>query len=219
MPRTSPGQSIVARTKTERRPPRGNRAAHARLRPYRFTIIANDVDTLADDFEDRFFEAGCDDATIAVQKGAIILEFTREAKNFSHAIVSAIRDVRRAEAGIERVEPDHLVSLSDIAERSGLTRAAASLFAKGARGKGFPAPIVRVTTDSPLWDWVDVSGWLYRRDRIVPLGAVVEAKIVRALNAAASEAASPSKSSVRLAALAAETGSTSDMRPFGSAAN
>ena len=206
MPGTSPEQLIVARTKTKRRPPRGGPAAHVRLRAHRFTIIANDVDTLADDFEDRFFEAGCSDATISVQKGAVILEFTREAKNFSHAIISAIRDVRRADAGIERIEPDHLVSLSDIAERSGLTRAAASLFAKGARGKGFPAPIARVTTDSPLWDWVDVSGWLYRRDRMVPLGAVVEAKIVRALNAVASEVAPASMRPVRLAVLAAEAG-------------
>ena len=76
-----------------------------------------DEDLYASDFEDRFFEAGCDDATLAFQRGAIILEFDRKAKNLSHAIDSAIHDVRRAGARVLHVEPDHLVSLTDIAAR------------------------------------------------------------------------------------------------------
>jgi len=38
-----------------------------------------------------------------------------------------------------------------------------------------------VTTDSPLWDWVEVSAWMYYRHKL-PLGAVVEAKMVREVN-------------------------------------
>ena len=150
---------------------------------YHFTIIAAGLDPEADDFENRFFEAGCDDATISVQKGATILEFTRESKSFPHALVSAFLDVQKAGAKVVHFEPDHLVSLSDIAERTEMSRAAISLFAKGERGKNFPAPVAKVTTESPLWDWVEVARWMYRR-RSLSLHHVVEARIVRQANVA-----------------------------------
>ena len=70
------------------------------MNKYQFTIIASGLDPEAEDFEDRFFEAGCDDATISVQKGAIIVEFTREAKSFPHALVSAFVNVQRAGAKV-----------------------------------------------------------------------------------------------------------------------
>ena len=151
------------------------------MKEFEFTIIASGLDTEADDFEDRLFEAGCGDATIVVRSGAIILHFDREAKNFGHAVVSACRDVQQAGAKIERIEPDVLVSESDIAERANISRAAVSLYAKGARGAHFPAPVARVTTKSPLWDWLSVSRWMYKRGDI-PRTMVVEAKIVRGLN-------------------------------------
>jgi len=102
---------------------------------YEFTIIASGLDPDSDDFEDRFFEAGCDDTTIAFVKGRIVIEFAREARNFSHALFTAIQSVQRAGATVEHIEPDYLVSLSDIAERCDLSRAAISLFAKVSGGK------------------------------------------------------------------------------------
>lgn len=156
------------------------------MKTYEFTIIASGLDPEAADFADRFFNAGCDDATIALVKGAIILEFEREARNFSHALVSAMRDVVRAGATIEHIEPDYLVNLSDIAERLRVSKASVSLYAKGERASNFPAPVARVTTDGPLWDWVDVARWSYRRCT-VSLETLVQAKIVRAANSAVSE--------------------------------
>ena len=103
------------------------------MKTYEFTIIASGLDTEADDFEDHFYGAKCDDATVAVIKGKIVLEFAREARNFAHALASAIIDVRRAGAKIERIEPDYLVSLSDIAQRSDLSRSAISHYAAGNR--------------------------------------------------------------------------------------
>jgi hypothetical protein len=153
------------------------------MNTFNFTIIASGVDPLEKRFEDRFFEAGCDDATISLQKGALILEFSREAKNFSQALYSAIRDVMSAGARVVHVEPDYLVNLSDIANRTGLSRSAASLYAKGERGKGFPSPVARVTTESPLWDWVPVARWFRKRDHLSRY-AVVEAKVVRETNLA-----------------------------------
>ena len=148
---------------------------------YEFTIIATGLAPYATDFADRFFEAGCDDATISFQKGAIILDFDREARTFGHALTSAIADVKKAGAEAVHVEPDHLVSLSDIAARAGITRAAASNWARGERGRDFPAPVARVTTDSPLWDWVDVSRWLHRQGRL-PIEDVLRARFVRGVN-------------------------------------
>ena len=85
------------------------------------------ADHEGDHFEDRFFEAGRDDATIAVARGAIIIQFAREAGKLSVAIDAAVADVKKAGATVERVEPDYLVSLSEIAERANLTKAAVSL--------------------------------------------------------------------------------------------
>jgi predicted transcriptional regulator len=151
------------------------------MKTFEFTVIASGLDHDADDFEDRFFEAGCDDATIAVARGAIILQFAREGETLEEAIHSAMADVRRAGAVVDRVEPDYLVSLSEIAERAHLTRAAVSLYAKGERGVEFPHPVARVTTESPLWDWTDVARWLEKRGKVKER-VLQEAVVFRSLN-------------------------------------
>jgi hypothetical protein len=156
------------------------------MQTYEFTIVASGLDPTAPDFEDRFFEANCDDATLAFVKGRIVLEFQREARNFSHALASAIQDVMRAGATIEHIEPDYLVSLSDIADRCSLSRSAVSLYTKGERGEGFPSPIARIMSESPLWDWVHVARWMFHR-KTVSLAALVQAKIVRDANRAVVE--------------------------------
>jgi hypothetical protein len=151
------------------------------MKTFEFTIIASGPDHEADDFEDRFFEAGCDDSTIVYARGAIILRFAREAATLSDAIDSAIAAVKKAGATVERVEPDYLVSIAEIAERANLSRAAVSLYAKGARGKDFPHPVARVTTESPLWDWTDVAKWLHGRQQVGE-EAVRAAEIIRSAN-------------------------------------
>lgn len=153
------------------------------MREFEFCIIASGLDPEAEDFEQRFHDAGCDDATVAFQKGRIIVDFTREAGSIEDAVVSAMRDVEAAGARVDRVEPDPLVSLSDIAARSGMSRAAMTQYSKGQRGKEFPAPVARVTSDSPLWDWAAVAKWLFQNDKI-SRQAAIEAEALRAANAA-----------------------------------
>jgi hypothetical protein len=51
------------------------------------------------------------------------------------------------------------------------------------RAKDFPAPVARITTESPLWDWFEVARWMYRR-RTLSLSVVVEAKMVKEANLA-----------------------------------
>ena len=151
------------------------------MKNFSLSIIASGLDLTAAESFDRFFAAGCDDATISVQKGLFVIDFDRDANSFKEALVSAIHDVKRAGATIERIEPDYLVNASDIACRMGATRAAVSLYASGKRGRCFPAPVARVTTDSPLWDWVEVSAWLVQEKKL-PQEAVEEAHLIREMN-------------------------------------
>jgi len=129
------------------------------MKVHSFTIVASGLDasgldTTSDALEDGLYEAGCDDATVSVVRGRILLDFDREAKNLVHAIASAVADVERAGARIERIEPDALVTVSDIAERAGLSRQAVSLFARGERGQGDDAGNRRWTNNDPF----DTSG-------------------------------------------------------------
>jgi predicted DNA-binding transcriptional regulator AlpA len=151
------------------------------MKNHEFTVIASGFDAGDDDFINRLFEAGCDDATIAFQNGVTILSFDREAVTFSRAIISALEAVTGAGGRVERVEPDHLVSAAEIADRSGMSRAAVSLYHKGERGEDFPAPKIRVTSSSPLWDWQEVAEWLYRQGKIDE-DELVRARVVKEAN-------------------------------------
>jgi len=150
---------------------------------FEFSMIVEGLDPTAGEFEDRLYRAGCDDALIGVVKGVVVLDFSRAAKSFRHAIDSAMRDVRKAGGRAVRVEPDSYASLSDIAERAGLTRQAVSLLVQGKRGPGgFPPPAIRVTTDSPLWDWVAVAAWLARHGKLKDKRAIERAQVTRRVN-------------------------------------
>jgi hypothetical protein len=170
------------------------------MREYEFSIIVSGADPADEHFEDRFFDAGCDDATLMLFQGAVAVCFIREADDFVRAILSACRDIARAGATIERLEPDFLVSQAEIAARANLTRSAISNYVSGARGSDFPRPHARVTTASPLWDWVDVASWLYRQDA-VSLEAVIEARVTRAMNLALESGSSARPSLGRLEAI------------------
>jgi transcriptional regulator with XRE-family HTH domain len=153
------------------------------MKTYEFSIIASGMDPQADDFESRFYDNGCDDALVSFQKGHIIIDFAREAESVDQAIASAIEDVRSAGAVVDRVEPDPLVSLSEISARVGVSRAAVSLYAKGDRGVSFPAPIAKVTDDRPLWRWATVAQWFFSREQL-PKDALIEALVVNEANEA-----------------------------------
>lgn len=153
------------------------------MKMHEFSIIASGLDPEAEDFEQRFYDAGCDDATIAFQKGHIIVDFAREAKSLDQALASAVEAVKKAGAKVERVEPDPLVSLSDMAVRAGLTRAAMTNYFKGLRARAFPAPVAKVTSESPLWDWATVARWMFENKKL-PREAAIDAEIVRQANEA-----------------------------------
>jgi hypothetical protein len=151
------------------------------MKTFEFSIVASGLDPEAEDFADRFFNAGCDDATISFQKGHIILDFAREADSVDAAICSAVECVGAAGAHVDRIEPDPLVSLADIAARTGLTRAAITQYAKGQRGEDFPVPVARVTSETSLYDWAKVATWLFQHEKLSRDDAI-KATVVKAAN-------------------------------------
>lgn len=151
------------------------------MKQFEFSIIASGLDPEAEDFADRFFEAGCDDATISFQKGHIIVDFARDANSIEEAICSAVECVGKAGAHVDRVEPDPLVSLSDIAARTGLSRAAITNYSKGDRAGNFPSPVARVTSKTSLYEWASVATWLFQHNQL-PREKAIEAEAVRVVN-------------------------------------
>ena len=133
---------------------------------YEFSIIATGLSIDGDEWEDSFYEAGCDDALVGVRRGLFVLDFNREAATLAEAVESACADMRRAGATIVRIEPDPLVSPSDIAERAAITRQAISLYVNGERGEGFPPPVACVSGSRPLWKWSEVAVWLHAIGKI-----------------------------------------------------
>jgi hypothetical protein len=152
------------------------------MKTHEFTIIATGLDPHDPGYEDRFFEAGCDDATLSFQRGLIIAEFAREAPTLSRAILTAMENMHAAGASVERIEPDYLVSLTEIAERCQLSRQAISLYAKGERGSGFPPPSAKVMSGHPLWDWCAVASWLHGKS-LIDRETAVSARIIKEVNA------------------------------------
>lgn len=143
---------------------------------HNFTLILRgDVDAHLDEL----FEAGLQDATIGEVDGVPYAEFDREADNFGDALLSAITDVQSVpEIQVLHVEPDELVTATEIAERLDRTRESVRLLISGARGPGgFPVPASRATGRNRLWRWSDVLRW-------TQADSTEDADLVAAVNAA-----------------------------------
>ena len=72
---------------------------------YEFTLEVSGIDTGRDNYEDALFEAGCDDALIAVIDGTLFLDFHRAGSSFEDAVKSASRNVETAGGKVVRVLP------------------------------------------------------------------------------------------------------------------
>jgi hypothetical protein len=76
------------------------------MNSYEFSIVATGLPIDGDEWEDSFYEAGCDDALVGLRRGLSVLNFDRQAQTLAEAIESACADIRRAGATIVRIEPD-----------------------------------------------------------------------------------------------------------------
>ncbi len=153
------------------------------MNEYQFTLVTSaDLDDEA--VVDALFEAGCDDATLGSVDGVGYADFVREGDSFGEAVRSAIQQVESVPGlKVSRVEPDDLVTMSEIAERMGRTRESVRLLIRGDRGPGgFPPPVSHLKSRSRYWRWSDVAAWASR----IESGALEsqQALLVAAINAA-----------------------------------
>lgn len=153
---------------------------------FHFTLVLTGVNEHTDNLEDALYEAGCDDALISFKNGIVCLDFDREAKGLEEAIISVIRDVEQAGIG---AKADHIegsfVTLSEIAERTGFTKQAISLFIQGKRGQGdFPVPFTGINSTSPIWRWRDVVKWLQNNHKLEDASLFDEADTIDNINGA-----------------------------------
>jgi hypothetical protein len=139
------------------------------MKTYTFTLILGGSPRIDEAVARQLFDAGCDDALPGVRHGVSLVDFDREANSFRDAVTSAIADVRRANSQlrVSRIEPDDLVSMSEMARRSERTRENIGQMAIGARGPGdFPLPVRAVATKSPLWSWAQAARWLAAHEKL-----------------------------------------------------
>lgn len=110
---------------------------------------------------DALYERGCDDATLSVRDGVAIGDFDREADTAAGALWSAVGDIESVDGvRVHHAEPAELVSVAQIAERTGRSRQSVHQLAAGDRGpRTFPVPVSGVTERTRLWRWRDVVDW------------------------------------------------------------
>jgi predicted DNA-binding transcriptional regulator AlpA len=148
---------------------------------YEFTLVLQRG--LDDAAVDALFEAGCDDATLGEVDGVGYADFIREAPSFGDALRSAIEQVESVPGvRVARVEPDDLVTMSEIAQRLGRSRESVRLLVSGERGPGgVPAPVSHLKARTRLWRWSEVAAWAERHDQPIDLSV---ATAIAAINAA-----------------------------------
>lgn len=123
-----------------------------------FTFVLDSAPT--DEQLDALFEAGGDDATPERNERTNTgrLHFAREAETLAQALVSALHTVEAAGLHAEAVESDDLVTVKDIAARTGRTYEGVRLLSTGQRGPGgFPPPMA--TKGPAFYSWAQVADW------------------------------------------------------------
>lgn len=157
------------------------------LPEFGFTVIAshprgNDA-RYSDDVAESLFAAGCDDCTPGIRNGVWVIAFDREARNVSHAVDTAIRDVASVGLRVLRVEPDTYVNAAEIAERLDVSREAVRKWFRESPGTPPPPPAIGVSGPSPLYDWPQFLRWLRRRHpERVPTSLIVQGRVIARVN-------------------------------------
>src|SRR6266478_5478572 len=131
------------------------------METYVFRLRLSDEITEAD--ADNLYDGIGDEVSVESGPRGHWVGFERQAESFLDAALDAIGEV--IELGFEPLTlEDEMVSISDIAERTGRTRQSISQLVEGSRGPGnFPPPVAG-NVRSPLWHWADVATWFERSD-------------------------------------------------------
>lgn len=151
---------------------------------HEFVLVLSGVTDIGPSVMNPLFEAGCGDAIPSIRFGRITLSFARTAPSLKEAVFSAIRDVMKANIGatVLCVDECNLVSRADIARRIGRTRQIVGQYVSGTRGPGnFPSPMCDLAEGHPLWQWCEVSFWLWE-NAIVDEAVLNESRLLAAVN-------------------------------------
>ena len=129
---------------------------------HQFTLIVEGPNLQADSRIDALFDAGCDDATVGRVGVTQYLDFDREAETVADAVFEATEAIEAAVPGarVVHVEPDGLVTMAEVAKRTGRTRESVRLLINGERGPGgFPPPATHFKSRNRMWEWQQVAAW------------------------------------------------------------
>ncbi len=125
---------------------------------YEFTFVVDH--RLTEDEIEVLFDR-LDDVTPEREHARTLLGFDRAGESLAASLVSALRDVEAAGLVVGSVRSEDLVTLREIAARSGRTYESVRLLAGGKRGPGgFPGPMA--SNGWTLYSWTQVREWLAR---------------------------------------------------------
>lgn len=136
---------------------------------YTVAVVVEGVE-LSDDVLDALLRA-MPDVVPSAANGVVTVSAPVEAGDPVEAAVSLIEDLRAVlpAARVLRLDQD-LVSISDIARRTGRSRESVRLLVDGARGPGgFPGPTGVAGDGIRIWPWAVVTDW-FRAAHIQELG-------------------------------------------------
>jgi hypothetical protein len=113
-------------------------------------------------FIDKLAEASCDDAIMGIgRRGRLALDFTRQSTSALEAVLSGIKDVKRAIPDAELIEaaPD-LVGLTDVADILGFSRQ--NMRKMMLKNPDFPSPYH--DGNPSIWHLAKILRWMDRKD-------------------------------------------------------
>jgi len=134
------------------------------MQEYEFILKFSLPDNQADPeiFIEKLAKSGCDDALIGIgRNGRLALDFTRQSASALEAVLSAIRDVKRAIPGAALIEaaPD-LVGLTDVADILGFSRQ--NMRKLMLKNPDFPPPFH--DGKPSIWHLVKILRWMDRKN-------------------------------------------------------
>ncbi|MDE0700697.1 MAG: hypothetical protein F4Y27_08245 [Acidimicrobiaceae bacterium] len=129
---------------------------------FEFMLVVEGADPQSDEVANALYEAGCSDALIHSCDGIDYLDFAREAESLEEAVLSAVADIESVDGlKVVRLADAGLVSMANIAERTGRTREIVRLLVAGERGPGgFPPPVTDPRARYRLWRAIEVEQWV-----------------------------------------------------------
>ena len=134
------------------------------MQEYEFILKFSLPDNQADPeiFIEKLAKSGCDDALIGIgRNGRLALDFTRQSTSALEAVLSAIKDVKRAipDARLIEAAPD-LVGLTDVADILGFTRQ--NMRKLMLKNSDFPAPLHEGKPS--IWHLAKILRWMDKKN-------------------------------------------------------